>query len=139
VFPFERFTEDAKEILVLAQQEAERASHSYIGTEHLLLGVLRGGGDAGRILVELGVDEAAAKQAFERVIGRRERVAVQQIIPTNRVKKTLELAVAAATREDSASVTPEHVVIGLIEEGEGIAAHVLSDMGVTLERFQQAR
>ena len=139
MYPFERFTDDAKEVLVLAQQEAERARHSYVGTEHLLLGVLRGGGAAGRILVELGVDEAAARRAFEQVIGRHERVVVQQIIPTNRVKKTLELAVAAAEREESASVTPEHLVVGLFEEGEGIAAHVMGDMGVTLERFQQAR
>jgi ATP-dependent Clp protease ATP-binding subunit ClpC len=139
VYPFERFSEDAKDVLVSAQREAEQSRHSYIGTEHVLLGLLRGDTSAARILVSLGVDTAAAREAIERVLGRTERVVIQQIIPTSRVKKVIELSFAAAEREGSPLVTPEHIVIGLLEEGEGIAAHVLADMGVTLERFQEAR
>jgi ATP-dependent Clp protease ATP-binding subunit ClpC len=139
VYPFERFSDEAKRVLVSAQNEAEQARHSYIGTEHLLLGMLRGDTAAARILVGLGVDHAAAQATIERVLGRNERVVIQQIIPTSRVKKVIELAFQAAERESSAQVTPEHLVVGLLEEGEGIAAHVLVDMGVTLERFQEAR
>ena len=139
MYPFERFSDEAKDVLVSAQKEAEQSRHSYIGTEHLLLGVLRGDTAAARILVGLGVDRAAAQEAIERVLGRKERIVIQQIIPTSRVKKVIELSFEAAAREDSALVTPEHLVVGLLEEGEGVAAHVLGDMGVTLERFQEAR
>src|SRR5262249_36526405 len=81
----------------------------------------------------------AARATIERVLGRNERIVIQQIIPTSRVKKVIELSFEAARREDSGNVTPEHLVIGLLEEGGGIAAHVLGDMGLTLERFQEAR
>jgi ATP-dependent Clp protease ATP-binding subunit ClpC len=139
VYPFERFSDDAKEALVSAQKQAEQSRHSYIGTEHLLLGLLSGDTAAARILVGLGVDGTAAREAIERVLGRNERIVIQQIIPTSRVKKVIELAFENAERENSAQVTPEHLVVGLLEEGEGVAAHVLVDMGVTLERFQEAR
>jgi len=139
VYPFERFSEDAKDVLVSAQREAEQSRHSYIGTEHMLLGVLRGDTAAARILVGLGVDATAARETIERVLGRNERIVIQQIVPTSRVKKVIELSFDAAERESSELVTAEHLVVGLLEEGEGIAAHVLGDMGVTLERFQEAR
>jgi ATP-dependent Clp protease ATP-binding subunit ClpC len=139
VYPFERFSDDAKGVLVAAQREAEQSRHSYIGTEHLLLGLLQGDTAAARILVGMGVDTTAAAEAIGRVLGRSERIVIQQIIPTSRVKKVIDLSFAAAERESSPLVTPEHLVVGLLEEGEGIAAHVLMDMGVTLERFQEAR
>jgi hypothetical protein len=139
VYPFERFSEDAKKVLTLAQQEAERARHSYIGTEHLLLAVLQADNGAARVLNGLGVREHVARATIERVLSRNERIVVQQIIPTSRVKKVIELSFATARSEDSGVVTPEHLVTGLLEEGEGVAAHVLADMGVTLERFRQAR
>jgi Clp amino terminal domain, pathogenicity island component len=139
VYPFERFSEDAKKVLTRAQGEAERAHHSYIGTEHLLLGLLQGDTEAARILVSLGVDDARARDQIERVLGRNERIVIQQIVPTSRVKKVIEISFEAARREESAMVTPEHLVIGLLEEGEGIAAHVLEEMGVTLEKFQGGR
>jgi ATP-dependent Clp protease ATP-binding subunit ClpC len=139
VYPFERFSDDAKNVLVSAQREAEQSRHSYIGTEHLLLGLLGGDTAAARILVGLGVDATAAREATGRILGRNERIVIQQIVPTSRVKKVIELSFEAAEREGSALVTAEHLVVGLLEEGEGIAAHVLGDMGVTLERFQEAR
>jgi len=139
VYPFERFSDDAKTVLVSAQQAAESARHSYIGTEHVLLGLLRGDSTAARILVGLGVDETAAAETIGRVLGRNERIVIQQIIPTAQVKKVIELSFAVAERESSPMVTPEHLVIGMLEEGGGVAAHVLGDMGVTLERFQEAR
>ena len=139
MYPFERFSEDAKDVLVSAQREAEQSRHSYIGTEHMLLGLLRGDTAATRILVGLGVDATAASEAIEKILGRNERIVIQQIVPTSRVKKVIELSFEAAEREGSALVTAEHLVIGLLEEGEGIAAHVLGDMGVSLERFQEAR
>jgi ATP-dependent Clp protease ATP-binding subunit ClpC len=139
VYPFERFSDDAKRVLIQAQQVAEDSRHSYIGTEHVLLGLLQGDSGAKRILVGLGVDETSARDTIERVLGGTERIVIQQIVPTSRVKKMIELSFTAAEREASPSVTPDHLVIGLLEEGEGVAAHALGDMGVTLERFQQAR
>jgi hypothetical protein len=139
VYPFEKFSESAKQILTLAQTEAERAHHSYIGTEHLLLGILTSDTGARRTLESLGVDEAKTRATIENVLGRNERIVIQQIIPTSRVKKVIEISFEAARREDSAEVTPEHLLIGLMEEGEGIAAHVLQDLGVTLKAVTAGR
>jgi hypothetical protein len=139
VYPFERFDEDAKKVLTLAQTEAERSHHSYIGTEHLLLALLRSDSDASRLLQHLGVEEETVRATIEKVLGRNERIIIQQIIPTSRVKKVIELSFAAAQREASPSVSPIHMLIALMEEGEGIAAHVLSDLGVTLAAVAAGR
>jgi hypothetical protein len=139
VYPFERFDEDAKKVLTLAQQEAERAKHSYIGTEHLLLGVVRSDGGGRRVLDQLGVEEAAVRRTIEGVLGRNERVIIQQIIPTSRVKKVIEISFDVARRESSSHVSSEHLLVGLLEEGEGIAAHVLVDLGASLDAVQIAR
>src|SRR5256885_11838629 len=80
-----------------------------------------------------------SRATSENVLGRNERIIVQQIIPTSRVKKVIELAFGVARREGSAEVNPEHMLIGLVEEGEGIAAHVLADLGVTLEALTAGR
>jgi ATP-dependent Clp protease ATP-binding subunit ClpC len=133
VYPFERFSDDAKQVLVGAQKEAEQARHDHIGTEHLLMGLLQVDSDARRLLQRLGVDEEMARTTMRNVLGHSERVIFQQIVPTARVKKVIELAFAAAQREQAWHVTPQHLLIGLMEEGEGIAAHVLQDLGVTLE------
>jgi ATP-dependent Clp protease ATP-binding subunit ClpC len=133
VYPFERFSEDAKRVLTDAQAEAERSQHSYIGTEHLLLALLRVDSEARRVLLRLGVDAEAARASIEKVLGSAERPVVRQIIPTSRVKKVIELSFVAADREGAATVTPEHLLVALIEEGEGVAAHVLLDRGVSLE------
>ena len=139
MYPFERFSEDAKKVLTRAQTEAERARHSYIGTEHLLLALLDVDAEPKRLLVGLGAAEETVRGAIQNVLGRNERIVIQQIIPTSRVKKVIELSFGAAQREGSAFVTPMHLLIGLMEEGEGIAAHVLQDLGVTLEAIRGGR
>jgi hypothetical protein len=139
VYPFERFDEDAKKVLTLAQQEAARAKHSYIGTEHLLLGVVRSDGGGRRVLDQLGVEEAAVRRTIESVLGRNEPVIIQQIIPTSRVKKVIEISFEVARRESSSHVSSEHLLVGLLEEGEGVAAHVLEDLGAGLDAVQVAR
>jgi ATP-dependent Clp protease ATP-binding subunit ClpA len=134
VYPFERFSERAKKVLTLAQQEAERSRHSYIGTEHLLLGLLREPeGLAGRVLNNLGVEIGKVRQTIESVLGRNEQIVIQQIIPTSRVKKVIEHSFEEARRMGHDYVGTEHLLLGLLLEGEGIAAHVLNDLGVSLE------
>jgi hypothetical protein len=133
VYPFERFTERAKKVLTLAQEEAERSHHSYIGTEHLLLGLLRQeDGMAAKVLNSLGVEIGGVRSTIESVLGRNERLIIQQIIPTSRVKKVIESAFEEARRMGTNYVGTEHLLLGLLVEGEGIAAHVLNDLGASL-------
>lgn len=137
VYPFERFTQRSKNVLSLAQEEAERSHHSYIGTEHLLLGLLREhDGLAARVLANLGIEIDAVREAVKSVLGRNERIIVQQIIPTSRVKKVIELSFEEARRMGHNYVGTEHVLLGLMMEGEGIAAHVLLDLGATLDKVR---
>lgn len=133
-FPSERFSAAAQEALALAGQEAQRAHHSYIGTEHLLLGLMRQDWLAGRALKALGVELDIVRTALERVLGRNPRILIQQLVPTTRVGKVIQIAVDDATRDASRFVTTGHLLLGLLSEGEGIAAHVLVDLGVTAER-----
>jgi hypothetical protein len=137
IYPFERFTERAKKVLMLAQEEAERSHHSYIGTEHLLLGLLRErDGLAAIVLNNLGVEIAMVRKTIESVLGRGERIIIQQIIPTSRVKQVIELSFEEARRLGHDYVGTEHLLLGLLLEGEGIAAHVLEDLGATLEKVR---
>ncbi|MFZ0217975.1 MAG: ATP-dependent Clp protease ATP-binding subunit [Candidatus Dormiibacterota bacterium] len=137
MYPFERFTERAKKVLTLAQEEAERSHHSYIGTEHLLLGLLReGDGLAAKVLGNLGVEIGKVRQTIESVLGRNERIIIQQIIPTSRVKKVIEISFEEARRMGHNYVGTEHLLLGLLIEGEGIAAHVLEDLGANLEKVR---
>ena len=132
MYPFERFSERAKHVLTLAQEEAERSHHSYIGTEHLLLGLLReGGGIGARALKNLGIEIGMVREAIESVLGRNERIIIQQIIPTSRVKKVIEISFEEARRLGDNFVGTEHLLLALMLEGEGIAAKVLTDMGAT--------
>jgi len=134
VYPFERFTERAKKVLTLAQEEAERSHHSYVGTEHLLLGLFReGDGLAAKVLNNLGVEIGKVRETIESVLGSNERIIIQQIIPTSRVKKVIEISFEEAQRMGHNYVGTEHLLLGLLIEGEGIAAHVLEDLGVSLE------
>jgi ATP-dependent Clp protease ATP-binding subunit ClpC len=137
LYPFERFTERAKKVLTLAQEEAERSHHSYIGTEHLLLGLLREGeGLAAKVLNNLGVEINKVRSTIESVLGRNERIIIQQIIPTSRVKKVIEISFEEARRMGNNYVGTEHLLLGLLIEGEGIAAHVLEDLGANLEKVR---
>jgi ATP-dependent Clp protease ATP-binding subunit ClpA len=137
MYPFERFNERAKKVLTLAQEEAERSHHSYIGTEHILLGLLRvQEGLAAKALARLGVEIDGVRSTIESVLGRNERLIIQQIIPTSRVKKVIELAFEEARRMGNNYVGTEHLLLGLLVEGEGIAAHVLDDLGAPLEKVR---
>jgi ATP-dependent Clp protease ATP-binding subunit ClpA len=130
MYPFERFTDDAKKTLTFAQEEAERSHHPYIGTEHLLLGLLRlTSGPAHVALRELGIDMQTVRVTIDAVLGREERATIQQIIPTARVKKVIEIAFEEARRMGTNDVDSGHLLIALSVEGEGIAAHVLLDLG----------
>src|SRR5947209_5195750 len=137
MYPFERFTERAKKVLTLAQEEAERSHHSYIGTEHLLLGLLREGeGLAAKVLNNLGIEINKVRATIESVLGRNERIIIQQIIPTSWVKKVIEISFEEARRMGTNYVGTEHLLLGLLIEGEGIAAHVLEDLGASLEKVR---
>ncbi len=139
MYPFERFTEEAKKVLTLAQEEAERGYHSYIGTEHVLLGVMRNGdGPGARALASLNVQLEVVRDVIESVLGRNERVVLQQVIPTSRVKKVIEFAFEESRRQGHGYVDSGHLLIALMLEGDGIAAHVLQDLGVTTNRVQEA-
>ena len=137
MYPFERFTEKGKQVLTLAQEEAERSHHSYIGTEHLLLGLLREGeGLAAKVLNNLGVEIKKVRSTIESVLGRNERIVIQQIVPTSRVTKIIEISFEEARRMGNNYVGTEHLLLGLLLEGEGIAAHVLEDLGANLEKVR---
>jgi ATP-dependent Clp protease ATP-binding subunit ClpC len=124
-------------VLTLAQEEAERSGHSYIGTEHLLLSLLReNDGIAGQTLQNIGIDTKKVRAAIEAAISRHERIIIQQIIPTARVKKVIELSFEEARRMGQNYVGTYHILLGLVIEGEGIGAHVLTDLGATESRVR---
>jgi ATP-dependent Clp protease ATP-binding subunit ClpC len=136
-FRFDRFSEDALKVLTLAQEEAHRFNHNYIGTEHLLLGLIRGHeGVAAVVLSNLGVELNKVRSAVEFIIGRGEQQVVGEIGFTPRAKKVIELAVDEARRLGHHYIGTEHLLLGMIREGEGIAAGVLESLGVSLERVR---
>ncbi|MBI3970348.1 MAG: ATP-dependent Clp protease ATP-binding subunit [Chloroflexi bacterium] len=134
---FDKFTERAKKVLVLAQEEAQRFNHNYIGTEHLLLGLVREGeGIAAKVLGNLGVELNKVRSAVEFIIGRGDRMVIGDISLTPRAKKVIELAVEEARRLNHNYIGTEHLLLGLVREGEGIAAGVLESLGVNLEKVR---
>ena len=132
MYPFERFSEAAKRVLVVAQEEADGAHASYIGTEHLLLAMLRvEEGLAAQVLIGLGVDETRVRAVIAIVLvagGLAETI--KQIIPTARVKKVIELAFEESRRGQRKEVTTGDMLVAIVLEGNGIAAHVLHELGV---------
>ena len=142
---FERFTDQARRIVVLAQEEARMLSHNYIGTEHILLALIHEGtGVAAQALESLGVTEQAARQQVEQIIGRGQQDPPRRHIPfTARAKKTLELSLREAIALGNTSIGTEHIMLGLIREGEGDgkgkspAAQVLDGLGVDPDRVRQ--
>ena len=135
---YDKYTERAKQVLMLAREEANRFNHNYIGTEHLLLGLVREGeGIAAKVLYDMGVDITKVRSAVEFIIGRGERVNVGEISLTPRAKKVIELAVEEARRLGHNYIGTEHLLLGLVREGEGIAAGVLESLGVSLEKVRQ--
>ena len=140
MFMFGRFTERAQKVLVLAQEEARRFNHSYVGTEHLLLGLVReGDGIAAKVLLSLGVELNAVRQQIEKLIGKGDQpVRVQGVNYTPRAKKVIELAIEEGQGLGHNYIGTEHLLLGLIREGEGIAAQVLTKMGVDLMKARKS-
>ncbi|MCG3776188.1 MAG: Negative regulator of genetic competence ClpC/MecB [Nitrospira sp.] len=134
---FDKFTERARRVLSLAQEEAQRFNHNYIGTEHLLLGLVReGDGLAAKVLSNLGVELNKVRSAVEFIIGRGDRPTSGDVGLTPRAKKVIELAVDEARRLNHHYIGTEHLLLGLVREGEGIAAGVLESLGVNLEKVR---
>src|SRR5687767_1094183 len=134
---FDKFTERARKVLQLAQEEAQRFNHNYIGTEHILLGLVReGDGVAARVLNNLGADLHKVRAAVEFTIGRADRVVMGDIGMTSRAKRVIELAVDEARRLNHHYIGTEHLLLGLLREDEGIAAGVLESLGVNLEKVR---
>src|SRR3954449_12904140 len=134
---FDKFTERARKVLQLAQEEAQRFNHNYIGTEHLLLGLVREGeGVAAKVLANLGVELNKVRSAVEFIIGRGDRTVAGDIGLTPRAKKVIELSVDEARRLNHHYIGTEHLLLGLVREGEGIAAGVLESLGVSLDKVR---
>ena len=134
---FEKFSERARKVLSLAQEEAQKFDHNYIGTEHILLGLSReGDAIASRVLTNLGADLNKVRSAVEFVIGRGEKPSSSDIGLTPRAKKVIELAVDEARRLNHHYIGTEHLLIGLLREGGGVASGVLESLGVTLEKVR---
>ena len=134
---FEKFSEKARRVLSLAQEEAQRFNHTYIGTEHVLLGLVREtDGVAAKVLTNLGVELPKVRSAVEFIIGRGERASTGEIGLTPRAKKVIELAVDEARRLNHNYIGTEHLLIGLMREGEGVPAGVLESLGVTLDKIR---
>ena len=134
---FEKFSERARRVLSLAQEEAQRFNHTYIGTEHILLGLVREtDGVAAKVLSNLGVELNKVRSAVEFIIGRGERTTGGEIGLTPRAKKVIELAVDEARRLQHNYIGTEHLLIGLMREGEGVPAGVLESLGVTLDKIR---
>ena len=132
---FEKFTNRARIVMTLAQDEAQRLGHNYMGTEHLLLGLVREGEGVGALaLIALGVSLDDARAAVLHIIGHGDRIVAGEISLTPRTKKVIELAVDEARRMGHHYIGTEHLLLGLLREGEGIACGVLESLGVNLER-----
>lgn len=133
---FDKFTDQARRVLNLSQEEARRFQHNYIGTEHLLLALIReSGGVAAQALHNMGIELKQTREAVESIIGRGGRVVPNgEIGLTPRAKKVIELAVDEARRLDLHYIGTEHLLLGLIREGEGIGARVLESQGVKLDQ-----
>ena len=136
---FERFTDRARRVVVLAQEEARLLNHNYIGTEHLLLGLIHEGqGVAASSLESLGISlEAVRAQVEEEVIGQGQSAPTGHIPFTPRAKKVLELSLREAKQLGHNSIGTEHILLGLVREGEGVAAQVLVKLGADLSRVRQ--
>src|SRR5215472_12095906 len=132
MYPFERFTEHAKKVLTLAQEEAYKLGHGHIGTEHLLLGLMQEGEGLGALaLAAVGVTMTAIRPLVEEVVppAPGEERPPRQIIPTTRTKKVLDLAFQTADLQGEQSVGTDHLLLGLGAEGDGLGAVVLRNLG----------
>ena len=135
---FERFTDRARRVVVLAQEEARMLNHNYIGTEHILLGLIHEGeGVAAKGLEALGISLEGVRAQVEEIIGQGQQAPSGHIPFTPRAKKVLELSLREALQLGHNYIGTEHILLGLIREGEGVAAQVLVKLGADLNRVRQ--
>jgi len=135
---FERFTDRARRVVVLAQEEARHLDHNYIGTEHILLGLIHEGeGVAARALTALGISLEAVRSEVVEIVGHGDEAPTGHIPFTPRAKKVLELSLREALALSHNYIGTEHILLGLIREGEGVAAQVLVKEGGSLDRVRQ--
>jgi ATP-dependent Clp protease ATP-binding subunit ClpC len=135
---FERFTDRARRVVVLAQEEARMLNHNYIGTEHILLGLIHEGeGVAAKALESLNISLEAVRSQVEEIIGQGQAAPTGHIPFTPRAKKVLELSLREALQLGHNYIGTEHILLGLIREGEGVAAQVLQKLGADLNRVRQ--
>ncbi|MCX6348816.1 MAG: hypothetical protein NTV79_04855, partial [Candidatus Aureabacteria bacterium] len=132
---FDQFTPRARQVIILARKEADRFNHDYIGTEHLLLGLVRlGQGVAVDVLREMGVDFEALRLEVERAVGTGPETKIVGEVPlTPKARRAIELAVQEAKKLQHSYIGTEHILLGLLQEGEGVAAQVLKNLGAGLE------
>jgi ATP-dependent Clp protease ATP-binding subunit ClpC len=136
---FERFTDRARRVVVLAQEESRMLSHNFIGTEHILLGLIHEGqGVAALTLESLGISLEAVRRQVEQIIGQGQATPTGHIPFTPRAKKVLELSLRESLQLGANYIGTEHILLGLIREGEGVAAQVLRQLGADLSRVRQA-
>ena len=134
---FDRFTDRARRVIVLAQDEARMLNHNYIGTEHLLLGLIHEGeGVAAKALESLGISLEAVREQVEEIIGQGQQAPTGHIPFTPRAKKVLEFSMREALQINHPYIGTEHILLGLIREGEGVAAQVLIKLGADLNRVR---
>ena len=135
---FERFTDRARRVVVLAQEEARRLNHNYIGTEHILLGLIQEGeGHAAKALEELNINIDSVRSEVVEIIGEGQQSPSGHIPFTPRAKKVLELSLREALQLGHNYIGTEHILLGLIREGEGVAAQVLKKLGAELSQVRQ--
>src|SRR5438874_6349733 len=135
---FERFTDRARRVVVLAQEEARMLNHNYIGTEHILLGLIHEGeGVAAKALQELGIELMVVRTQVEAMIGQGQSVPTGHIPFTPRAKKVLELSLREALQLGHNYIGTEHILLGLIREREGVGAQVLQKVGADLDAVRK--
>src|SRR5690349_11667105 len=139
MYPFERFTKKAQNLLTAAQGEAQKAGHNYIGTEHLLLAAFADPtSNSGLILTSLGLTEEVVRSTIEKVLRSRSGPRSPVIIPTSRVKRVIEIAFDLCAGAGAESVDTGHILLGLATGGEGIAGHIMKDLGASPKEIQAA-
>jgi ATP-dependent Clp protease ATP-binding subunit ClpC len=131
---FKRYTEKVRKVIMMAQEEAVNLNHNYIGTEHILVGLVKENeGIAGKVLRDVGVEPDKIIEEIEKIVGKGEYQEVSEITFTPRAKKVLELASQEATQLGQNYIGTEHILLGLIKEGSGVATRILSEMGIDLD------
>jgi ATP-dependent Clp protease ATP-binding subunit ClpC len=133
---FERFDERSRQVVVLAQDEARALKHNYIGTEHILLGLLREDGLAARVLESLDITVEEVRAQVARIVGQGDEVTTGQIPFTPRAKKVLELALREALSLGHNYIGTEHILLGLVRENEGVAARILLDFDADADKIR---